>query len=53
VRIIRGMGRAAAPGPYFSTMILGAYPIFDIGTEEQKQKYLPKIAMGDIKLTME
>ena len=29
-------GRAAAPGPMFSTMVLGALPILDFGTDEQK-----------------
>ena len=39
------------PGPFFST-VSGAFPILDAGTEEQKGKYLPLIASGEIKLTL-
>src|SRR5262249_45938369 len=37
------MGAALLPGPYFSTVVLAAPLILALGTEEQKQKYLPKI----------
>ena len=45
-------GRAAAPGPMFSTMVLGALPILDFGTDEQKKALLPKIATGELIMTM-
>ena len=45
--LLEEMGRACLPGPYFSTVILGALPILDAGSEEQKQEYLPKIASGE------
>jgi alkylation response protein AidB-like acyl-CoA dehydrogenase len=45
-------GRAMMPGPFFSTVALGALPILNAGTEEQKQEYLPKIASGEITMTM-
>ncbi len=44
-------GRAAVPGPVFSTIALGALPILEYGTEEQKQSILHKIASGEIILT--
>jgi alkylation response protein AidB-like acyl-CoA dehydrogenase len=45
--LLEEMGRACLPGPYFSTVVLGGLTIADIGSEEQKQKYLPKIASGE------
>jgi alkylation response protein AidB-like acyl-CoA dehydrogenase len=45
-------GRAAAPGPMFSTLILGALPILEWGTEEQKKAILPKVASGELVLAM-
>ena len=45
--LLEEMGRACLPGPYFSTVILGGLPILDIGSEGQKQEYLPKIASGE------
>lgn len=44
--LLEEMGRACLPGPFFSTVILGGLPILDIGSEEQKEEYLPKIASG-------
>jgi alkylation response protein AidB-like acyl-CoA dehydrogenase len=46
------MGRACLPGPYFSTVVLGGLTIADIGSEEQKQEYLPKLASGEKILTL-
>lgn len=45
-------GRAAAPGPMFSTVALGALPVLDWGSEEQKKALLPRVASGDLMLTM-
>ncbi len=45
--LLEEMGKACLPGPYFSTVILGALPILDVGSEKQKQEYLPKIASGE------
>jgi len=50
--LLEEMGRACLPGPYFSTVILGGFPILEIGSEEQKQEYLPKIASGELIFTM-
>jgi alkylation response protein AidB-like acyl-CoA dehydrogenase len=50
--ILEEMGRALLPGPFFSTVVLGGLPILEIGNEEQKQKFLPGIAKGEINLTM-
>jgi len=45
-------GRAAVPAPVFCTTALGAMPILDWGTEEQKKAFLPKVAAGELLLTM-
>src|SRR5512136_882993 len=45
--LIEEMGRACLPGPFFSSVILGAYPVMELGTDAQKQEYLPKIATGE------
>ncbi len=45
-------GRAAMPGPMFSSMILGTIPILEFGSEEQKKSILPGVATGDTILTM-
>ncbi len=50
--LLEEMGRACLPGPFFSTLVLGGLAILDAGNEEQKQEYLPKIASGEIALTL-
>jgi alkylation response protein AidB-like acyl-CoA dehydrogenase len=50
--LLEEMGRACLPGPYFSTVFLGGLPILEAGTEEQKREFLPKIASGEMIVTM-
>lgn len=50
--LLEEIGRACFPGPFFSTVVLGGLPILDIGSEEQKQEYLPKIASGEVIFTL-
>ncbi len=50
--LIEEMGRACVPGPYFSTVVLGALPILNLGNEEQKSKYLPEIVKGSAIFTL-
>jgi len=50
--LLEEMGKACMPGPYFSTVVLGGFPILDIGTEAQKQEYLPQIAQGKTIFTL-
>jgi len=50
--LLEEMGRACLPGPFFSTVVLGGLPILDVGNEEQKQEYLPKIASGKAIFTL-
>ena len=46
------MGRACLPGAFFSTVLLGGLFILNNGNEEQKQDLLPKVARGEVILTM-
>jgi 3-oxocholest-4-en-26-oyl-CoA dehydrogenase beta subunit len=50
--ILEEMGYNILPGPFFSTMVLGALPILNAGTEKQKGLYLPAIASGEKIFTM-
>ncbi len=50
--LLEEMGRACLPGPFFSTVVLAGLSILDIGTEEQKQEYLPKVIGGEKILTL-
>lgn len=52
VVLLEEFGRALVPGPFISTVVLAATPIMEAGTEEQKQAYLPKIASGEMIMTL-
>ena len=45
--LLEEMGGACLPGPFFSTVVLGGLSILDVGSEEQKQEYLPKLIRGE------
>ena len=45
------IGRAVAPVPVYATLALGALPIAEFGSDEQKQRLLPGVASGDVILT--
>jgi alkylation response protein AidB-like acyl-CoA dehydrogenase len=50
--VLEEMGRGLTPGPFFATVLLAAEAIMEAGTDEQKRKYLPGIAAGEIKGTL-
>ncbi len=50
--LLEEMGRFLLPGPFFSTVVLGGLPILEAGTEAQKQEFLPKIAEGQMIMTL-
>jgi alkylation response protein AidB-like acyl-CoA dehydrogenase len=52
VVLLEEFGRALVPGPFIPTVVLGGVPIMEAGTEEQKKQYLPKIASGELIMTM-
>jgi len=41
------LGRSLAPTPFSSSMYLAAEALLRFGTEAQKSRYLPKLAMGE------
>ncbi|MFC1821742.1 acyl-CoA dehydrogenase family protein [Thermodesulfobacteriota bacterium] len=51
VILLEEIGSNLMPGPFFST-VMGAFPIIDGGSEEQKKEYLPRISMGELKLAL-
>src|SRR5258705_8750771 len=52
VVLMEEMGRAVAPGPYFSTVLLGGLAILEAGSDAQKKEWLPKIAAGDNRVAL-
>src|SRR3972149_4671093 len=50
--LIEEFGRALGPGPLVPTMVGGAIPILEMGSEEQKKEFLPKIAAGEMVMTL-
>ncbi|MCI0438425.1 MAG: acyl-CoA dehydrogenase [Chloroflexi bacterium] len=50
--LLEEMGRSLLPGPFFSTVVLGGMTILYAGSEAQKQEYLPRIAEGQIIVTL-
>ena len=49
--LLEQAGRHAAPVPLMPTLVLGALPIAEFGTADQKAKILPGVADGSIVLT--
>jgi alkylation response protein AidB-like acyl-CoA dehydrogenase len=45
--LLEEMGRACLPGPFFSSVVLAGLSILDIGSEEQKREFLPKLIRGE------
>src|SRR3990172_6967048 len=52
VVLLEEFGRALVPGPYISTVVLGGVPVMEGGSEEQKSQLLPKIAAGELIMTL-
>jgi alkylation response protein AidB-like acyl-CoA dehydrogenase len=50
--LMEEMGYNICPAPFISTTLLGSIPIIQAGTEDQKQEILPKVAAGELILTM-
>ena len=50
--LIEEIGRALVPGPYLSTVAYCGLTILAAGSDEQKKEFLPKIAKGDMIMTL-
>jgi len=49
--LLQELGRAALPGPFFSTAILGGFSILEGASMEQKRSLLPRLCSGDLLLS--
>jgi alkylation response protein AidB-like acyl-CoA dehydrogenase len=49
--LLEEMGRAALPGPFFASL-MGTLAVLEVGSENQQKELLPKIARGEIILTL-
>src|SRR5687767_3918730 len=49
--VLEQVGAAAAPVPFWETVVLGALPIAQFGTAEQRDDVLPRVLTGDLVLT--
>jgi alkylation response protein AidB-like acyl-CoA dehydrogenase len=52
VVLLEEFGRALVPGPFISTVVLAGVPVMEAGTDQQKDWVLPKIASGELIMTM-
>ena len=52
VVLLEEMGRALHPAPYLATAVMAATILLEAGSEEQKEKYLPPLAAGDLTATV-
>ena len=50
--LLEEFGRALVPGPFISTVVLGAIPVQLAGSDAQKQEILPKVAGGELVMTL-
>ena len=50
--VLEEMGRVLLCAPYYSSVVLAANAILNVGTEDQKQELLPGIASGDTIATL-
>jgi len=50
--LLEEVGRATAPSPIFSTVVMGVLPILEAGTDQQKKHLLTGVANGEILLSM-
>ena len=49
--VLEQQGRRVAPVPLLSTLVMGALPIAELGTAEQRARWLPGVAGGEVVLT--
>jgi 3-oxocholest-4-en-26-oyl-CoA dehydrogenase beta subunit len=49
--VLEQQGRRVAPVPLWATTVLGAMPIAAFGTGEQRDRWLPGVVAGDVRLS--
>ncbi len=50
--VMEELGRTLTPSPFLSTAVLAATAIVRVGTDKQKEGYLPKIVAGELIATL-
>jgi alkylation response protein AidB-like acyl-CoA dehydrogenase len=50
--LMQAFGRSLVVEPYLSSILLGGQAVLAAGTEEQKMDILPKLALGDLQLSL-
>jgi alkylation response protein AidB-like acyl-CoA dehydrogenase len=50
-QLLEEVGRTVAPVPVLPTVVLGALPIAQFGSDEQRQRWLPGVVSGETVLT--
>ncbi len=50
--VLEEMGRVVLPGPFLSTVVFAGLAIAESGSADQKKKWLPRIASGDLVATL-
>jgi alkylation response protein AidB-like acyl-CoA dehydrogenase len=50
--VLEEMGRVTMPGPFFSTVLLGAGALGEAGSEAQQAAWLPRLAAGEARATL-
>ncbi len=50
--VLEEMGRVVLPGPFFSTVLMAAEAIMEAGSDSQKERYLTRIAAGELRGTL-
>jgi alkylation response protein AidB-like acyl-CoA dehydrogenase len=50
--VLEEMGRVVLPGPFFSSVIVGGVALTQGGSAAQKAAYLPKLATGELRVTL-
>ncbi|MAI25414.1 MAG: acyl-CoA dehydrogenase [Spirochaeta sp.] len=49
--VCQEVGRAVAPVPVYASLVLGALPLAEFGTDSDKSEWLPRVASGEVVLT--
>lgn len=50
--LVEEFGRALIPAPFLPTVVYCGLPILSAGTEKQKEEFLPRIAQGEIRMSL-
>ena len=50
--LLEEMGYNIVPGPFFPTVVLGGLAVLMAGSQEQKKEFLPRIARGEMILSL-